>query len=199
MVEGVGMTRVISGAARGRRLKVPGEGTRPTADRVREALFSAVESRLGSLAGAHVADLYAGSGAVGLEALSRGAAHVLLVERDRRALEVVRANIATVGLRGAVALGLDVTRLTAAPPGGQAAAPYDLVYVDPPYDQADTDVESVLGGLAEHAWLAAGALVLVERSRRGAGFLWPDGYEPERDRQYGDTVVRGALWYGRDA
>jgi 16S rRNA (guanine966-N2)-methyltransferase len=193
------VTRIISGAARGRRLTVPADATRPTADRVREALFSAVESRLGSLAGAHVADLYAGSGAVGLEALSRGAAHVLLVERDRRALGVVTANAATVGLRGAVPLGQDVVRLVAALPPAQALAPYDLVYVDPPYDHADTEVEAVLSGLAEHGWLADGALVLVERSKRGAGFLWPDGYDAERDRAYGDTLVRSALWYGRDA
>lgn len=193
------VTRIISGAARGRRLKVPADTTRPTADRVREALFSAIESRLGSLAGAHVADLYAGSGAVGLEALSRGAAHVLLVERDRRALEVVRANAATVALRGAVPLGQDVVRLVSAAPLVQALAPYDLVYVDPPYDHADPEVESVLAGLAGHGWLADGALVLVERSKRGSGFLWPDGYEVDRDRAYGDTLVRSALWYGRDA
>ncbi len=193
------MTRIIAGAARGRRLKVPPDATRPTADRVREALFSAIESRLGSLSGAHVADLYAGSGAVGLEALSRGAAHALLVERDRRALEVVKANIATVDLPGAAAVGQDVVRLVSAPPAGGARAPYDLVYVDPPYDHDDTEVEGVLAGLAQHGWLGDGALVLVERSRRGAGFLWPDGYEPERDRAYGDTLVRAALWYGRDA
>lgn len=193
------MTRIIAGAARGRRLKVPPDATRPTADRVREALFSAIESRLGSLSGAHVADLYAGSGAVGLEALSRGAAHALLVERDRRALEVAKANAATVGLPGALAVGQDVVRLVSAPPAGGARPPYDLVYVDPPYDHDDTEVEGVLDGLGRHGWLAEGALVLVERSRRGAGFLWPDGYEPERDRAYGDTLVRAALWYGRDA
>ncbi|MFN8158280.1 MAG: 16S rRNA (guanine(966)-N(2))-methyltransferase RsmD [Candidatus Nanopelagicales bacterium] len=193
------MTRIIAGAARGRRLKVPEGATRPTADRVREALFSAIESRLGSLAGAHIADLYAGSGAVGLEALSRGAAHALLVERDRRALEVLKANAASLGLRGAVPVGQDVTRLVAAAPSSAAHAPYDLVYVDPPYDHADTEVEVVLAGLADHGWLAEGALVLVERSRRGAGFLWPDGYEVDRDRSYGDTLVRSALWYGRDA
>ena len=166
---------------------------------MREALFSAVEARLGSLAGAHVADLYAGSGAVGLEALSRGAAHVLLVERDRTALQVATANVATVGLRGAVPVGQDVVRLVTAAPSGRALAPYDLVYVDPPYDHADSEVEAVLAGLADHGWLAEGALVLVERSKRGAGFLWPGGYEVDRDRAYGDTLVRSALWYGRDA
>lgn len=194
------MTRIIAGSARGRRLAVPpGDGTRPTSDRVREALFSAIESALGSLAGAHVLDLYAGSGAVGLEALSRGAAHALLVEKDRKALDVVRSNASALGMRGAVALGQDVSRLVSAPPPGTASAPYDLVYVDPPYDLADDVVETVLGGLASHGWLADRALVLVERSKRGAGFVWPTGYEPDRDRAYGDTLVRSALWYGRDA
>jgi len=193
------MTRVISGAARGRRLRVPGEGTRPTSDRVREALFSAIESRVGSLAGAHVADLYAGSGAIGLEALSRGAGHALLVERDRAALAVIRANVDTVGLPGAVVLGQDVSRVTSAVPPPTASAPYDVVYVDPPYDVPDDTVEAVLEGLAAHGWLAGDSLLLVERDRRTAAFVWPDGFEPERDRTYGDTLVRSALWYGRDA
>ena len=193
------MTRVISGAARGRRLRVPGEGTRPTSDRVREALFSAIESRTGSLAGACVADLYAGSGAVGLEALSRGASHALLVERDRTAVTVIRANVDTVGLPGAVVIAQDVSRVTSGAPPSAASAPYDVVYVDPPYDVPDDTVEAVLDGLATHGWLAESALVLVERARRTAAFVWPDGYHADRDRTYGDTMVRSALWYGRDA
>jgi len=193
------MTRVISGAARGRRLRVPGEGTRPTSDRVREALFSAIESRTGSLAGARVADLYAGSGAVGLEALSRGASHALLVERDRTAVTVIRANVDAVGLPGAVVLAQDVSRLTSGAPPPAASTPYDVVYVDPPYDVPDDTVEAVLDGLGTHGWLAESALVLVERARRTAAFLWPEGFQADRDRTYGDTMVRSALWYGRDA
>ena len=193
------MTRIIAGAARGRRLTVPGQGTRPTSDRVREALFSSVESRIGALGGAHVADLYSGSGAIGLEALSRGAVHALLVERDRAALAVIRTNADAVGLPGAVVLAQDVTRLTSTTPPASAAPPFDLVFVDPPYDVADEVVEEVLSGLAMHGWLAAEALVLVERGRRAAAFTWPAGYDAHRDRAYGDTVVRSALWYGRDA
>jgi 16S rRNA (guanine966-N2)-methyltransferase len=195
------MTRVIAGSARGRRLAVPESGTRPTSDRVREAVFSAVVSQLGSLGGARVLDLYAGSGAVGLEALSRGAAHALLVERDRRALDVVRANVVTVGVPGAVVLGQDVSSLTSAAPPSSALAPYDLVFADPPYDLDDESVQLMLTALAAHGWLASGALVLVERARprRGGSFDWPLGYEPDRDRAYGDTIVRSALWYGRDA
>jgi 16S rRNA (guanine966-N2)-methyltransferase len=193
------VTRVIAGAARGRRLAVPPAGTRPTSDRVREAVFSAVESRLGALGGLHVADLYAGSGAVGLEALSRGAGHVLLVERDRRAHEVVRANVTTVGLAGAVVLGADVGTLVQHAPPGTARPPYDLVFLDPPYDVPDADVVQVLEGLASHGWLAGGSLVLVERARRGSALAWPDGYEADKDRTYGETLVRSALWYGHDA
>ena len=193
------MTRVIAGSARGRRLAVPGTGTRPTADRVREAVFSAVSSALGSLGGAHVLDLYAGSGAVGIEALSRGAAHALLVESDRKALEVVRANIATVGLPGAVVIGADVSRITSSSPPPGAQAPYDLVFADPPYDLDDAALDAVIAGLAQHGWLADGSLVLVERPRRRSVTSWPDGFEPRRERTYGETVVRSALWYGRDA
>jgi 16S rRNA (guanine966-N2)-methyltransferase len=191
--------RIIAGAARGRRIAVPPAGTRPTSDRVRVAVYGSIESRLGSLAGAHVLDLYAGSGAVGLEALSRGASHVLLVERDRAAQAVVRANVDAVKVPGAVVLGHDVSRLVSAAPPGSAAPPYDQVYVDPPNDVAADVVQDVLAGLAAHGWLADEALVLVERARRGAAFTWPDGYEADRDRTYGDTVVRSALWYGRDA
>jgi 16S rRNA (guanine966-N2)-methyltransferase len=193
------MTRVIAGSARGRRLAVPGAGTRPTADRVREAVFSAVTSALGSLGGAHVLDLYAGSGAVGIEALSRGAAHVLLVESDRKARDVVCANVATVGLPGAVVIGNDVSRVTSAAPPPGAQPPYDLVFADPPYDLDDASLDAVIAGLAQHGWLGEGSLVLVERPRRRSATTWPDGFEPGRERTYGETVVRSALWYGRDA
>ena len=193
------MTRIIAGSARGRRLAVPAAGTRPTSDRVREAVFSAVVSQLGSLGGAHVLDLYAGSGALGLESLSRGATHALLVERDQRAQVVLRANAATVGIAGAVVIGGDVSSLTSAVPPSLAKPPYDLVFADPPYEVDAATVEAVLTGLAEHGWLADGALVLVERPRRRGAFDWPQGFEPDRDRRYGETLVHSGLWYGRDA
>jgi 16S rRNA (guanine966-N2)-methyltransferase len=189
--------RIVAGSARGRRLAVPPAGTRPTSDRVREAVFSAVESHLGPLGGLHVLDLYAGSGAVGLEALSRGAGQALLVERDRAALAVLRANVEAVRLPGALVADSDVPRLVSSPPA--SGSTYALVFADPPYDVEDTVVEQVLAELGRHGWLAQDALVLVERSRRAAAFRWPEGYSPDRDRRYGDTVVRSALWYGRDA
>ena len=137
------MARVIAGEAGGRRLAVPdGRDTRPTSDRAREGLFATISSMLGSLAGARVLDLYAGSGAVGLEALSRGAEHVLLVEHGARAARVIRENIEAIGLPGAVLVADRVERVLARGPdqGGR----YDVVFADPPYALADAGVTRVL-------------------------------------------------------
>lgn len=186
------MTRVIAGAAGGRRLAVPaGRDTRPTSDRAREALFATVQALLGSLTGLRVADLYAGSGAVGLEALSRGAAHALLVEAHPRAARVIRSNIDALGLSGAELVADRVERVLRGPPD----EPYDLVFADPPYAMAYNEVTGMLGALREGGWLASGALVVVERASRGGAFEWPPGYVADRDRRYGE----GTLWYGRPA
>ena len=183
------MTRVIAGSARGRRLQVPsGEGTRPTSDRAREALFSTLESLVGAWAGRRVLDLYAGSGAVGLEAISRGAAHALLVEADARAVRTVAANVATVGLPGAEVRHGRVERMAAA---GVPPPAYDVVFADPPYDLPDDDLRAVLVDL--RAALVDGAVVAVERSTRGGPWTWPAGFEPVRSRRYGEAT----LWYGR--
>ncbi|WP_262391639.1 16S rRNA (guanine(966)-N(2))-methyltransferase RsmD [Nocardiopsis sp. CNR-923] len=186
-----GMTRIIAGAAGGRRIAAPdGRTTRPTSDRAREALFSSVQSDLGSLEGLRVMDLYAGSGAIGLEALSRGAAHALLVEADRKAARVVRDNIGALGLPGARLVADRVERVVAAPSPGE---PYDLVVADPPYAVGDEEVAAMLSGLVRNAWLAEDALVVVERSKRGAEPAWPEGLVRERRRGYGEAV----LWYAR--
>ncbi|MCQ6552595.1 16S rRNA (guanine(966)-N(2))-methyltransferase RsmD [Streptomyces sp. C10-9-1] len=187
------MTRVIAGAAGGRRLAVPpGNGTRPTSDRAREGLFSAWEARLGSLRGARVADLYAGSGAVGLEALSRGAAHALLVEADARAVRTVRDNARALGLPGAEVRAGRAEQIAAGP---APADPYDLVFLDPPYAVTDDDLREILLTLRRGGWLADEAIATVERSTRGGEFRWPEGFEPLRARRYGE----GTLWYGRAA
>jgi 16S rRNA (guanine966-N2)-methyltransferase len=187
------VTRIIGGTAGGRRLTTPrGTHTRPTSDRVREALFSAVESWCGTLTGLRVLDLYAGSGAVGLEAWSRGAGVVTLVESDRRTAAVVRANAEAIGCPRAQVLAAPVSATLARPP----AAPYDLVFSDPPYPLPTSAVEADLVALGEHGWLAPGALVVVERSFRGEALTWPDGYEPARDRRYGETLLVSGLWYG---
>ena len=180
------MTRIIAGTAGGRRLAVPPKGTRPTSDRVREALFSALEHDPG-LGGAAVLDLCAGSGALGLEALSRGAAHALLVESDRRAAAVLRRNVADLGLPGAQVR----TAPAAAVLGDTAPRAYDVVLADPPYDVPDAEVAGWLAAAAVHGWLADGAVVVVER-RGGAAFPWPPPLEPVRDRRYGDTVLHVA-------
>jgi 16S rRNA (guanine966-N2)-methyltransferase len=187
------MTRVIAGAAGGRRLAVPpGTGTRPTSDRAREALFSTWEALHGPLAGTRVLDLYAGSGAVGLEALSRGAAHVLLVEADARAARTVRENAAALGLPGAEVRSGRAEKTVA---GSAPAQPYGVVFLDPPYDVPDADLREILLTLAANGWLTARALVTVERRTRGGTFHWPEGFEELRSRRYGEAT----LWYGRAA
>jgi 16S rRNA (guanine966-N2)-methyltransferase len=193
------VARVIAGEVGGRRLAVPaGRDTRPTSDRAREGLFATISSMLGSLDGARVLDLYAGSGAVGLEALSRGAGHVLLVESGARAARVIRENIEAIGLPGGALAADRVERVLARGPaaaGGQdgtAQGPYDVVFADPPYALADAEVTRVLSLLAEHGWLAPRALVVVERATRSGPVNWPDGFVPDRARRYGEAT----FWYG---
>ncbi len=185
------MTRVIAGAARGRRLAVPtGRLTRPTSDRAREGLFGTLVALHGSLDGAALLDLYAGSGAVGLEALSRGARRVLFVEADARAARVIRGNIDTVGLGGAQLVTDRVERLLSRGLAGPDR--YDLAVADPPYAVTADEVSGMLAALASGGWLAPGALVAVERATRSGPVSWPPGYTPDRSRRYGDTT----FWYG---
>ena len=184
------MTRIVAGVAGGRRLAVPPSGTRPTSDRVREALFSALAHEPG-LDGAAVLDLCAGSGALGLEALSRGAAHVLFVESDRRAAAVLRRNVAAVDLPGA--------QVRAAPAAAVLAGPadraFDLLLVDPPYATPDTEVVGWLTAALAHGWLDEGATVVVERPSRGGPFPWPAPLQPVRERRYGETTLHLARCY----
>jgi 16S rRNA (guanine966-N2)-methyltransferase len=182
------MTRIIGGSAGGRRLQTPqGNATRPTSDRVREALFSAVESWCGSLHGLRFLDLYAGSGAVGLEAWSRGAEAVTLVEHDRRTAALVAANARTVGFPGAdVVTGSVGATLRSTP-----RAPYDVVFSDPPYPLGEEGLAADLAALVDHGWLAPDALVVVERAVRSPEPTWPAGMAPTRSKRYGETT----LWY----
>jgi len=183
------MTRIIGGEAGGRRLRTPpGDATRPTADRVREALFSALEAEFGTLRGLRFLDLYAGSGAVALEAASRGAVEVTAVESDRATARLVTANAA------AVRLPLDVRpQPVAAVLGVPPAAAYDVVFLDPPYPLPDADVVQVLSLLVTRGWVQAGGAVVVERSARSVEPAWPEGLELRRKKRYGETV----LWYLR--
>jgi 16S rRNA (guanine966-N2)-methyltransferase len=185
------MTRVIAGAAGGRRLAVPrGMSTRPTSDRAREGLFASLLSELGDFRGLRVLDLYAGSGAVGLEALSRGAASVLLVESDARAAAVIKANVAAVALPGATVATDRVERLLARAPE-QEQEGYDVAFADPPYSVSDEAVTNMLTHLGQ-GWLKQDALVVVERATRSGPVEWPPGYSQGKSRRYGEAT----FWYG---
>lgn len=185
------MTRIIAGSLGGRRIDTPpGDLTRPTSDRVREALFSRVESLLGGLAGCAVLDLYAGSGAIALEALSRGADRAVLVEADRRAAGVIRRNAAQLGLadRADVVTAKVDTALAADP---RIVA--DLVVADPPYTVASAALRTTLIRLIAGGWCAPDALLVVERPTRAGPWTFPDDVDDEGSRRYGET----SLWYGR--
>lgn len=179
------MVRIIAGAARGRRLRVPaGRGTRPTSDRVKEALFSSLQPRLPA---ARVLDLYAGSGALGLEALSRGAGHLTAVESHPDALSVLRHNVEVVGVASVEVVAADVRRALR---HGLPGAPFDLVLLDPPYRTPAGELADVLASLAAH--LAPGATVVVERAVRAGDVAWPADLLAEDTRRYGDTAVHRA-------
>ncbi|MBB5923266.1 16S rRNA (guanine966-N2)-methyltransferase [Actinoalloteichus hoggarensis] len=178
------MTRIVAGSMGGRRITVPPRGTRPTSERVREALFNAVES-LVDLRGRRVLDLYAGSGALGLEALSRGAAEAVFVESDRRATLVLRRNIDTLRPQGAVVRPGTVASVLDSP----ADRPFDLVLADPPYDVPTDGLDAVLALLAHHGWTSPGSLVVVERAVRDRPPRWPAPLRALREKRYGDTIL----------
>lgn len=186
---GGAVTRIIAGFAGSLTIAVPGFGTRPTSDRVREAIFSALESR-DALEGARVLDLYAGSGALGLEAASRGAAHVTLVEKAKDAAAICRRNAATVlkrAPRGSLEVEVSSSPVQAFV-GGTLRA-FDLVFLDPPYDLGEAELAHNLEALVPR--LAPDAIVMLERSSRSPEPLWPDGLELDRRKDYGDTT----LWW----
>jgi len=184
------MTRIISGFAGSITLSTPGQGTRPTSDRVREAIFSALDAR-GVIDGARVLDLYAGSGALGLEAASRGALHVLLVERSLPATQACRKNAALVlkqAPKGS-ALTIDVSSQPVQSFLTSNLGEWDVVMLDPPYDLGEIELMHNLELLVPR--LAPDAVVLVERSSRSPEPAWPDGLELDRRKDYGDTT----LWW----
>jgi 16S rRNA (guanine966-N2)-methyltransferase len=193
------VTRIVGGVLSGRRISVPdGRTVRPTSDRAREALFSALGSargRAGALDGIRVLDLYAGSGAVGLEAVSRGAAWARLVEKDPRSAAVARANAAALGPPAT-----DRSTVTTAAVETLVAQPcpedaYDIAFLDPPYATPAGQVARILTRLAENGWLRAAAAVVVERSSHDEPWAWPPGFAADRSRRYGDAT----LWYGHAA
>jgi 16S rRNA (guanine966-N2)-methyltransferase len=183
------VTRIIGGVAGGRRIAVPPRGTRPTTDRVRESLFNIVTSRR-DLTGLAVLDLYAGSGALGLEALSRGAASALFVESDQRTAAVLARNVEALGLTGATLRRGTVAAVLAA----GTASPVDLVLADPPYDVEAGEVDAMLAALTAHGWVREETIAVVERAAAGAALTWPAGWSPWPPRVYGDTRLELAEW-----
>ncbi len=190
------MSRIIAGSRGGRRLQTPpGDATRPTTDRVREALFSALASWAGaaaerveeSLAGLAFLDLYAGSGAVGLEAASRGADPVLLVESAARTAGVARRNVAALGLPATVRAAAVETLAR-----GTAERAYDVVFADPPYALPADDLDAVVADLVGHGWVGADGLLVLERSARTPAPRWPDAMGESWWRAYGETVLHFA-------
>ncbi|MCV7125982.1 MULTISPECIES: 16S rRNA (guanine(966)-N(2))-methyltransferase RsmD [Mycolicibacterium] len=185
------MTRIVAGAFGGRRIAVPqqksGRGTRPTTDRVRESLFNVLTARI-DFTGIRVLDLYAGSGALGLEALSRGAASAVFVESDGRAAAVIEQNIAALGARGAAVRRGPVSSVLA----GGADRPVDLVLADPPYEVDDAQVNEIVTALSSGRWVAPGTVVVVERPASGPGIAWPEGWSVWKSRRYGDTRLEMA-------
>lgn len=195
------MTRIIAGSARGRNLKVPKNGTRPTSDRVRESLFSTLDHHLGDWTGLKVLDLYAGSGAFGFEALSRGAESAILVDAARGAFLTCRENAEMTGLP-AKSIHSDAATFLRV----DNANPFDVVFADPPYEHPESEITELLGLLTARTWLADEALVVIERPKIRASHgpaaspaPWPAGFELLKERRFGDTIVRLAIWYVSDA
>ncbi|MDY5153277.1 16S rRNA (guanine966-N2)-methyltransferase [Actinobaculum suis] len=178
------MTRIVAGAAKGRNLKVPKSGTRPTSEKVREAIFSALEHR-GFIRDCTIVDLFSGSGACGLEAKSRGAKQVVCVESSRPAAAVIRENARHAGLE------ITVAAMTAeAWVAEERPEKFDVAFIDPPYKYTDQKLTQLLANLEEH--LQEDGLAVVERDARSPEPNWPAGWELVWERSYGDTRVWAA-------
>ncbi|CAN2207305.1 COG0742 N6-adenine-specific methylase [Candidatus Nanopelagicaceae bacterium] len=181
--------RIIAGRAKGRNIDAVASATRPTSDRAREALFSTLTSEFGELDGLHVLDLYAGTGAIALEALSRGASLVHAVEKDESALKAIESNYEN--LKSAQCPGIfhlysmGVHRFLQ----DKAQVHYHFVYIDPPYDVDDIDVTETLIQLVSGGFLHPQALIAVERNSRVRELLWPDGLEQIREKNYGQATI----------
>ncbi|AWB91836.1 16S rRNA (guanine(966)-N(2))-methyltransferase RsmD [Aeromicrobium chenweiae] len=183
------MTRIIAGRHGGRQIKTPkGDGTRPTSDRVREAMFSSIESELGGLDGIAVLDLFAGSGALGIEAISRGARHAVFVEAHGQAASVITGNLRALGAEGVV----ERSKAERWVEEGDRDV-FDLVLIDPPYAVPTTAVTALVAAVHE-SFAHDDTLFVVERATRDP-FVWPDGVEGLRTKKYGETTV----WFGRPA
>jgi 16S rRNA (guanine966-N2)-methyltransferase len=181
--------RIIAGVAKGRTLSTVADATRPTSDRAREGLFSSLTSEFGSFEGLHVLDLFGGSGAIGLEALSRGASSVHIVEKDDAAQRTIETNFELVKKSNPAGkfqlFGMSAERFLKDAPKDK----YHLVYIDPPYDFSNQAVEDILSALHDYEFLSSDAFIAVERTARGQQFIWPDAFSPARERNYGHATI----------
>ncbi len=181
--------RIIAGVAKGRSLSSVAGATRPTSDRAREAIFSTLTSEFGDFLGLHVLDLFSGSGAMGLEALSRGASLVHCVEKDDAAAKTISTNNALVQKAQPVGVfhlfHISAQKFVDAPAQNQ----YHFVYIDPPYDFADAELVQVLEKLLENNFYKDGAVIAVERASKSPQPVWPLGYEPSRTKVYGQASI----------
>jgi 16S rRNA (guanine966-N2)-methyltransferase len=184
--------RIIAGVAKGRNLGTVAQATRPTSDRAREGLFSSLSSEFGTFEGLRVLDLFAGSGAIGLESLSRGATLVHVVEKDEQAIKTIEANHELVKKSNPAGklqvFGMSVERFL----NDQPREKYHLVYIDPPYEFSNQGVEDVLSKLHDNNFLSSDAFIAVERNSRLDQFIWPDAFIPARERNYGQA----SIYYG---
>lgn len=184
------MTRIIAGSHKGRALKVPQSVTRPTSSRVREAIFSSAEHSHAGFTDVNVLDLFAGSGALALEAISRGAAYALMMENDPKAIAAIKENMSTLKIRNARVQGGELfSHLISDLPENT----FDVVFADPPYNLADDKITLMLEALSNRGWLAPDALIVVERDKY-SDFMWPHEYTNISQRTYGDTVVSYARY-----
>jgi 16S rRNA (guanine966-N2)-methyltransferase len=185
----VNQLRIIAGVAKGRILGAVAGATRPTSDRAREGLFSSLASEFGTFEGLHVLDLFGGSGAIGLESLSRGATSVHIVEKDDEAQKTIETNFEIVNKSNPTGnfhlYGMSAERFLKDAPKDK----YHLVYIDPPYDFSNQAVEDVLSALHDYEFLSSDAFIAVERTTRGAQFIWPDAFVPARERKYGQATI----------
>lgn len=181
--------RIIAGVAKGRTLGTVAGATRPTSDRAREGLFSSLTSEFGSFEGLRVLDLFGGSGAIGLESLSRGATLVHVVEKDEAAIRTINTNYEIIKKSNPTGkfqlFGMSAEKFLDNP----AKEKYHLVYIDPPYDYSNQAVEDILSKLHDNEFLNSDAFVAVERTKRGIQFIWPDAFTPARERNYGQATI----------
>lgn len=183
------MTRIIGGEFRGRSIKVPEAETRPTSSRVREAIFSSVEHAVSGLDDLRVLDLFSGSGAFGIESISRGAAEAVLIEKDLRAADTLHANVANFGIKNGRVIIADAF-IEVSQKSGRGK--FDVVFIDPPYAFEDGPVDKLISQLVSNDWLNDYALIVVERGSRSQ-VQWPEFVEEVRKKVYGDTTI----WYGQ--